>query len=55
LIVSKAFTLGPKRDAALVFGCCKANRNNPFYGALDEVRLYDYTLSDKEVLGLAGQ
>ena len=49
------FSFGSDKKAAIQFGCCQANGGNPFNGALDEIRLYDYALSDEEVLGLAGQ
>jgi hypothetical protein len=50
-----AFSFGSDRDAALQFGACQANGDNPFNGALDEVRIYDTVLSDAEVLELAGK
>jgi len=55
LTASGPFTLGPKTDAALVFGAVEANGGNPFNGALDEVRIYDTVLAEQEVLVLAGQ
>jgi hypothetical protein len=55
LASSGPFTLGPKKDAALVFGAVEADGGNPFNGALDEVRIYDDVLTEEEVLELAGQ
>ena len=55
LVSSGRFTMGPKTDAALVFGAVEANGGNPFNGALDEVRIYDTVLTAEEVLELAGQ
>ena len=49
------FSFGSDKKAAIQFGCCQANGGNPFNGVLDEIRLYDYALSDEDVLGLAGQ
>jgi len=53
LAADGAYTFGPTKDAALVFGCCEAGGNNPFNGALDEVRLYGRKLNADEVKELA--
>jgi hypothetical protein len=51
---SAAWSLGPDTEALLVFGCCDGLGNNPFNGALDEVRLYNSALTEGEVRHLAG-
>jgi hypothetical protein len=50
-----AFSFGSNRDAAMHIGCSDANGDNPFNGAIDEVWLYDITLTDAEVRALAGK
>jgi len=50
-----AFSFGPNREASMHIGCCDVNGSNPFNGAIDEVRLYDVTLTDAEVRALAGK
>jgi hypothetical protein len=48
------FSFGPNPDAALQIGNDDGNNGtNPFNGALDEVRLYDYALTPAEILTLA--
>jgi len=49
------FSFGSDPEAALVFGACQGNGNNPFNGALDEIRLYDRALSAFEIKYLAGK
>jgi hypothetical protein len=53
VVGSGLFSLGAGTDAALVFGCCQANGGSPFNGALDEVAIYDFGLSDEEMKKLA--
>jgi hypothetical protein len=48
-VASGPFSLGPDTEAALVFGACEANGNNPYNGALDEVRLYNRALNQAEI------
>jgi hypothetical protein len=48
------FSFGADPEAAVVFGACEANGNNPFNGALDEIKIFDRGLSAGEVLFLAG-
>ncbi|MBN1506709.1 MAG: LamG domain-containing protein, partial [Sedimentisphaerales bacterium] len=50
-----AFSFGPGKEASMHIGCCDVNGSNPFNGAIDEVRLYDVTLTDAEVRALAGK
>lgn len=50
-----AFSFGSDPAAAVHVGCCNANGENPFNGAIDEVRLYDTVLTDAEVRALAGK
>jgi hypothetical protein len=54
LVGSGTFTLGPDTEAALLFGANNGGGWNPFNGALDDVRIYNRTLSDAEVMHLAG-
>jgi len=49
------FTFGTDTEANVQFGCNTVNGGNPFNGALDEVRIYDRTLSRFELIYLAGQ
>ncbi|UCG58979.1 MAG: LamG domain-containing protein, partial [Phycisphaerales bacterium] len=49
---SRSFTFASDSEAALVFGCCMAGGVDPFNGALDDIRLYDYTLSGEEIVQL---
>ena len=49
------FTFGTDTQANVQFGCNTVNGGNPFNGALDEVRIYDRTLSRFELIYLAGQ
>jgi hypothetical protein len=48
------FTFGSDTEAALVLGDCVGGGENPFYGALDEIRLYNRPLSAGEMRYLAG-
>jgi hypothetical protein len=50
-----AFSLGSDPQAAIQFGASEANGGNSFNGALDDIRIYDFVLSDAEVLELAGK
>ncbi len=50
-----AFTFGSDPEAAVVFGASQGNGENPFNGALDEVRIYDRALSPFEINHLAGK
>jgi hypothetical protein len=50
---SNAFSFGSGTEAAMQFGSCQAGGNNPWNGALDEVRLYNDALTDLEVRYLA--
>jgi hypothetical protein len=50
-----AFSFGSNKDASMHIGCCDSGGGNPFNGAIDEVRLYDITLTDAEVRALAGK
>lgn len=47
-----SFSFGPKKDARVHFGCDDPNGGNAFNGALDDVRLYDKSLSADEVKAL---
>jgi hypothetical protein len=47
------FSFGPNTDAAVEIGNDDGGGGNPFNGALDEVRLYDYALTPAEILTLA--
>ena len=49
---STAFSLGPKTDAHVVFGAVDGSGNNPFNGAIDEVRIYDRALTADDMLEL---
>ncbi len=46
---SGAFSLGLGATTQVVFGACEKNGNNPFNGALDDVRLYDEALSEDQI------
>ena len=46
------WSLCPGTDAGMRFGCDRPNGSNPFHSALDEVMLYNWALSDLEVLEL---
>jgi len=52
---SGGFSFGSDPGAALVFGAVEGGGSNPFNGALDEVRLYNRSLSQGEVASLAGK
>jgi hypothetical protein len=47
------FTFSNKTDSAVHFGSDDLNGGNPFNGALDEIRIYDYPLTAAEVQALA--
>ncbi len=49
------FSFGSDPEAAVVFGACQGNGENPFNGALDEVHIYDRALSPFEINYLAGK
>ena len=51
-VASGAFSLGNKPDARLVVGASEASGGNPFNGALDDVRIYNYALDALEVAHL---
>ena len=51
-VASGAFSLGSKTDARLVIGASEANGGNPFNGALDDVRIYNYALDALEIAHL---
>jgi hypothetical protein len=51
-VASGAFSLGFKTDARLIIGSGEANGGNPFNGALDDVRIYNYALDALEVAHL---
>jgi hypothetical protein len=63
-IITKPFTLGPKTDAEMAFGADEMNPtggstvsskpwgSNFFNGALDDIRLYNYALTQSEILAL---
>jgi hypothetical protein len=46
---SAKFSLGPKTDSALVVGADNLGGANAFYGAIDEVRLYDTAMTQEEI------
>lgn len=52
---SGPFSFGSGAQAAVVFGASQTNGENPFNGALDDVRLYDRALSPAEVAQLAAE
>jgi hypothetical protein len=52
---SGPFSFGSDTGARVVFGAVGANGNNPFNGALDEVRIYDRGLTQEQVAWLAGK
>jgi hypothetical protein len=51
---SATWSFGPDREASLQIGCDNAAGGNPFNGAIDEVKLYDITLTPAEIVALAG-
>ena len=52
---SGPFSFGSDTEARVVFGAVEANGNNPFNGALDELRIYDRGLTQGQVAWLAGR
>ena len=54
-IADGAFSFGSDQEASLVFGAVSGTGSNAFYGALDEVRIYDRALAAFEMSYLAGQ
>ncbi|MBN2592071.1 MAG: protein kinase [Sedimentisphaerales bacterium] len=47
------FSFGRKTDAPIGFGCVGGTGANSFYGALDDVRIYDHALSSEAICALA--
>ena len=46
------FSFGAKTDATIVFGCSDATGGDGFNGALDDIGLYDYPLTENEIKAL---
>jgi hypothetical protein len=46
---SAKFSLGPKTDSTLVIGADNLGGANAFYGAIDEVRLYNTAMAQEEI------
>ena len=53
-VTSGPMTFGSDTTAGLVFGACQGNGENPFKGALDDVRLYDEALNADQVRAVMG-
>ena len=49
LMTSNNLTLGSKEDATLSIGAAETGGVNGFFGAIDEVRLYDTALTQEEI------
>jgi hypothetical protein len=52
---SGAFSFGSDTGARVVFGAVEGDGDNPFNGALDELRIYDRGLTQEQVAWLAGK
>ena len=53
-VTSGPMTFGSDTAARVAFGACQGNGENPFKGALDDVRLYDQVLGEDQIQAVMG-